>query len=304
MATNSESALKELVKKMIYPIRNSQIVYENIVNYQSKKKKAKIPLSFNSDFSRLSARIIEDLRVNGIAFSHINDLFPHNNFGYSFRDWVKRNESKLAQNSKKKFLYSYFGTDSGETPVDRNNPFFKFYLSDEILYLCSEYLNYLPQLNYLAVEKTVPALDLNSPQHSQNWHRDPEEKRTMKVFIYVNDVDESNGPFTYVRGSHPTSKSRYAGLFPQVLPYGSYPDAARLEDLIDPKDIVLATGNSGTVIFCDTAGIHRGGLAAKGKRIMATAFYPSQKWSEKSLVTRNSEVDLRDYGRLAPEAVL
>jgi len=242
--------------------------------------------------------------VSGIAFSHIDDLFPYNNFGSSFKHWVKKNEFKLAQNSKKKFLYSYFGTNSAETPVDRDNPFFDFYLSDEILYLCSEYLNYLPQLNYLAVEKTVPALDLNSPQHSQNWHRDPEEKRTMKVFVYVNDVDESNGPFTYVKGSHPTSKGRYAGLFPQELPYGSYPDAARVDDLIDPKDIVLATGNSGTVIFCDTSGIHRGGLAVKGERIMATAFYPSQKWSEKPLVTRNSEVDLRDYGRLAPEAVL
>ena len=39
-------------------------------------------------------------------------------------------------------------------------------------------------------------------------------------------------------------------------------------------------GKAGTMIFCDTAGIHRGGYATKNERIMFTAGYrtPASPW--------------------------
>ncbi len=303
MATKSESRLKELIKRLWYPIRNSQVIYGPVLNYRWRKNREHYQPAFDKKFLVLSESIVSELRINGIAFSHVDELFPNLNYEESLGRWCNKHESRLAQKDKKTFLLSYFGKNSHEVLIEKENPFFKFFLSDEILFLCREYLGYLPQLNYLAVEKTIPLPNSNSPQYSQNWHRDPEEKRTLKVFIYINDVDESNGPFIYIKRSQPSSKFRYSKLFPQVLPYGSYPDAVKLQELIDPEDIAVATGKSGTVIFCDTAGIHRGGLATKGERIMATAFYPSRKWSEKPSVKSTSEVNLEDYGKLATEVV-
>ncbi len=42
------------------------------------------------------------------------------------------------------------------------------------------------------------------------------------------------------------------------------------------------TGSKGSVIFCDTSGLHRGGFAKSQQRVMATGFFPSKKYSESS----------------------
>lgn len=304
MATRSDSTIKELIKKIKFSVRNSLIFYGPVLNRSSRKERKLFKLSFDSHFSNLSQKIIENLRADGIAFSHVDELFPESDYSHTFLNWIQKHKHQLVEKEKKNFLYSYFGSKSNEVLVESDNPFFEFYLSDKILYICSEYLGYLPQLNLLAVEKTIPTEDLNSPQHSQKWHRDPEEKRTIKVFIYVNDVDETKGPFTYIKGSQPSGNSPYARIFPQALPHGSYPDAARIVTLVDPEDYVAAIGKAGTVIFCDTAGIHRGGLAKSGERIMSTAFYPSKKWSERPRVKKSPDVNLHNYGTMAPNVIL
>ena len=100
----------------------------------------------------------------------------------------------------------------------------------------------------------------------------------------MNDVDDTNGPFVYVKKSQPSGKSIYSRFAPQKLPYGSYPDEHLLSSKVSHNDVVTAVGKAGTVIFCDTAGLHKGGLSFSGERVMATAFYPSKKWSEPSLI--------------------
>ena len=168
--------------------------------------------------------------------------------------------------------------------LDLHNPFFEFYLSNKIIYLVCSYFGYIPQLNYLTVEKTIPVEKDSQPTFSQSWHRDPEEKRTLKIFIYLNEVTIDKGPFVYIKSSHPSGKGVFARVAPQKLPDGSYPEASLISSLVKDKDLVTALGPAGTVIFCDTAGLHRGGLLFSGERIMATGFYPSKYWTENSLL--------------------
>jgi hypothetical protein len=123
-----------------------------------------------------------------------------------------------------------------------------------------------------------------APIQSQRWHRDPEEKRLMKFFVYLSDVDENAGPFTYVKGSAYKTKP-YGKLFPQKLPMGIYPPDNSVEEMIDSSAIISATGVKGTVIFCDTAGLHRGGHARSKSRLLFTAFYPSSWWTESKRYT-------------------
>jgi hypothetical protein len=126
-----------------------------------------------------------------------------------------------------------------------------------------------------------------SAMHSQLWHRDPEEKKMIKVFIYLNDVNENNGPFFYVKGSQPSGKSKISKFAPQYLPKGSYPDEATVKNTILLDQIVCAKGKAGTIIFCDTAGLHKGGFAVEGERKMSTGFFPSKKWSEPALIEKS-----------------
>lgn len=296
--------IKKLNKKLIvhyfYSIRNQRLIYRWITNL-------KYTLSYlifvknrssNSIEVQIRKKILSDLRHNGIAFLTIEEFFPQTDYLHQMKAWLDRNEKNLVCKEKKKFLMSYHGNENSILDLDSNNPFINFYLSDPILRIVCDYLGYVPQLNYLTIEKTL-VMQESSPVHSQKWHRDPEEQKMIKVFIYLNDVNEDNGPFFYVKGSQPSSKSKFRNIAPQYLPKGSYPDEVKVLDAIHPEAIVCAKGKTGTLIFCDTAGLHRGGFAVEGERIMSTAFFPSKKWSEPALLRKSKTYHLNSNSGLA-----
>lgn len=89
----------------------------------------------------------------------------------------------------------------------------------------------------------------------------------------MTDVDEDAGPFTYVPFS--TYGKKYGYLFPQRVPSGSYPASYDFEKAVSPNGIQVCTGKKGTIIFCDTSGLHCGGYARSRERIMFTAGWRS-----------------------------
>ena len=258
-----------------YMVRNNEYIYKNFVN-----RKYRFP---SSDFklNLVQQKILNNLKLNGIATVPFHELFYLEEYS-KLSDWIQKNEENLKQKSKKKYLLSYYGTEDENKLIDFDNPFVQFYLSDKLLQIVISYLGYIPQLYEIYIEKTLPVGDAN-PTYSQNWHRDPEEKRTLKIFLYLNDVNIESGPFTYILKSQPTGKSKLSKLFPQKLPHGSYPDSESIKRLVNDDSLHVATAEKATLIFCDTAGIHKGGYAIKNERIMSTAFFPSKKYSLKPL---------------------
>ena len=129
------------------------------------------------------------------------------------------------------------------------------------------------RLKYHDLAKTMPIAKDGKAVLSQKWHRDPEEKRICKVFIYLSDVDETSGPFTYAYKS--TFRNKYGHLSPQKPPASTYPPDGYVEKNIPKEELREMTGKAGTMIFCDTSGLHKGGLATEKERIMYTAYYAS-----------------------------
>ena len=275
VATKS-TGYKKVFKRFYFSFRNSRFIYLHIVNL--KQKRDLQFLKFN--FSDTQARVLRELNTKGISVINFTELF-NKSVLEEMEIWISDNEAKLTQKPKKKFLFSYFGTTDKDSVLDLSNPFVRFYLSSNLLEIASSYLGYIPQLFEVYVEKTIP-VGGEAPSHSQNWHRDPEEKRTLKIFLYLSDVITESGPFTYIEGSSPTSKGKYRNIFPQKLPDGSYPSEIEVSNKINPSELFVATGNLGSIIFCDTAGLHRGGYAKSHHRIMATGFFPSKHYSESS----------------------
>jgi hypothetical protein len=288
MATK-RSFFIEKVRAPYYMIRNNPQIYKNIIN-----RKYKITSVEAQKLSHIQRKIVDDLNVNGISTVPFVELFPAAEF-FKLAGWVDKNEINLKQKIKKKYLYSYYGTEDKSRPIDIDNPFVQFYLSDELLQIACSYLGYIPQLFEVYIEKTVP-IGENSPTYSQNWHRDPEERKTLKIFLYLNDVNLESGPFTYILGSQPTGKTKLSKLYPQKLPHGSYPNIDSVPNLIEDGNCYVAIAGKATLIFCDTAGIHKGGYATSQERIMSTAFFPSKKYSEKPLFTLEG-LDHNDYAK-------
>jgi hypothetical protein len=65
---------------------------------------------------------------------------------------------------------------------------------------------------------------------------------------------------------------------------------------------VTFTGPKGTLILCNTSGLHRGGFATAGPRVLATATYCSPA-SLKALSNRNYSTTLETTDALVRYAV-
>jgi hypothetical protein len=238
-------------------------------------------------------KISDELSRDGIAFTTLDELFPGESMLATLLDDMNK-RSLGGERTKKKYLRSYWEEDEA---LGLDNPFFAVSLRPEVLAIVNTYDKMWRQLHYLALQETIPVGD-EAPVQSQRWHRDPEEKRMVKMFIYMSEVDAEAGPFTFVKRSQFGSPV-YGSLFKQELPLGVYPPADRVEAAVSPADIISAQGKPGTVIFCDTAGLHRGGYAKSKSRFMFTAFYPSRWWTEARRMKVSNTVD---RSSLSPEA--
>ena len=109
-------------------------------------------------------------------------------------------------------------------------------------------------------------------RHSQLWHRDPEDVRQIKVFIYLTDVDEQNGPFCYIPRSQPFGSK--ASIDPECSNPKRITDA-EMSRAIPQSAWVSCTGPAGTMILADTVGFHRGGRVMTGTRVLINLTYTS-----------------------------
>lgn len=213
-------------------------------------------------------RIVRDLKENGIAVSHLKELFPEMSLLASLREETARLKDKAAPKTYKAFLRQLWD----EPPEAKaRDPFVRLALDKRILDIVNGYLEMHSYLYYLTLNQTVPVPPAAEAVQSQRWHRDPEDKKLCKIFVYLNDVDEAAGPFIYVRGTQFGGK--WGHIYPQNPPRGVYLREEEVKRAIPENEIFTAAGRAGTVIFCDTAGIHKGGYATAKERFMFTAGY-------------------------------
>ena len=154
-----------------------------------------------------------------------------------------------------------------------DDPWFRIVSSPRFIDLANAYLEMWSKLEYVDVWYSVPQPTAAERISSQRWHRDYNDKHLLKVFLYLVDVDEDMGPFQYVAGSQPGGP--YADAW-SWQPLGqNYPTEEELEARVPASAVQTFTGPAGSLLFCNTAGFHRGGFSTTAPRVLATATYSS-----------------------------
>jgi hypothetical protein len=215
-------------------------------------------------------RLIEDLKRDGIARVTLDELFPGRNLFPALKSHADQLAAQAATRTAKKFLRFLWDP---EPVLELDNPFVTVALERRMLDIINSYMGLCAKFYYLTLNVTVPVPAGSQAVQSQRWHRDPDDKRMCKVFLYLTDVDAGAGPFTYVKGTQLGGRWRH--LFPQEPPAGCYPPAGAVEKAVPPQEMVAGIAPAGTLIFCDTSGLHFGGYATERERIMFTAGYCS-----------------------------
>ena len=238
---------------------------------------------FKNDLPKLSAvqtRVLDDVRKEGVAVTSLSELFPEQtDLLPKLQAFIEKKAERANTNHKKGFLVDYLPEVHD---LDFTNPFLDLSISPTILDVVNSYIGMYSVMHYFHIQKTLVA-DPRNPgfRYSQAWHRDPQEQIQCKVFIYLNDVDENTGPFIYVRGS--SRGHKYWRLFPQEPPAGAYPLLEEVESRVPKEDRMPLVGKAGTVVFCDTSGLHRGGYSFEKERKMSTFGYEAKSYRENML---------------------
>lgn len=97
------------------------------------------------------------------------------------------------------------------------------------------------------------------------FHMDISSRKWVNLFIYLNDVDESNGPHSCISGTH--EKRHWSSFLERRLTY------SRAIKKYKQEDIKIFTGKKGTAILEDTGNYHRAMPINGNHRVMLQFTY-------------------------------
>jgi hypothetical protein len=192
--------------------------------------------------------------------------------------------------------------------IPASNPCINLIRHHKILNIANSYHEMFSKIRNVNFWISPPVSEKNRQERkgSQLWHRDQEDERILKCFIYFSDVDEDNGVTEYVPYSRCTPKKRYS----KVLPYpcsSGYVNEFTFKASINETDIIKLKGKKGTIAFLDTNGFHRGGFVTgeNDRRLMMTTFLrPTSPFVQQNTrLTIDDDIDTSDWSDQAIFAV-
>ena len=95
------------------------------------------------------------------------------------------------------------------------------------------------------------------------YHRDADDLRFVKMFVYLTDTGLASGAHRFVLGSHADDLFIRRGAIRDTDVDTSYP----------PEKMLTVTGSAGTAFLEETWGIHRALLATEGRRLIFSVIY-------------------------------
>jgi hypothetical protein len=130
----------------------------------------------------------------------------------------------------------------------------------KILSIACDYLGCRPTISSMGIRWSFPNSEAATVQ---GWHRDNDDWKYVKFFMYLTDVDEGSGPHVFVirshKGSIPIRGMRYTEDY--------------ITKLCGKFSRRRITGKRGTMFMADTSGIHKGEVPTNRPRLMLEVGY-------------------------------
>tara|TARA_B100000287_G_scaffold189643_1_gene179199 strand:- start:1048 stop:1896 length:849 start_codon:yes stop_codon:yes gene_type:complete len=252
--------------------------------------------------------LVEQVLECGIAKSHIRDIFNKDEIELFNSVIEYYNDEYLANPNIIKRINDI---SSGNPPTDT----FKWFeiqqnhhlkrglnLTDGNilnLYLCETLVDMAEYFHH-DTPKLRNVLSFIHPQSpatkefaSQIWHRDGEDFRIFKAFIYLNDVTVENGALNYIK--HSQFGGKWQSITDNIIG-NNYGRGWPIYFEPPKEDVIVAEGDVGSIFFVNTHGLHKGGFVRQGIRCMTAGTYLNPESyaiiGEKSLENFNDKPDV------------
>jgi hypothetical protein len=251
-----------------------------------------------------AVRVLADLQRDGVAVSSVSALLGSDDclveMQQAAAELERQKADELAATRRaaadrgdvgaKTYLVELLGRIPTADPC---SPWARIALAPEVRSVANGYFGMVTQVRDYNVWRNVAT---DSPlRESQLWHRDwREDHYVLKAFVYLEDVDEGRGPFTYVPGTHVRGQKR---VEPPTAMEGTNRRATddQMAAVAPRSEWLTATGPAGTLLFADTTGWHKGGSARTGDRLLYTCLYGSQAGDKRRRLRPNPELSLAEH---------
>lgn len=149
-----------------------------------------------------------------------------------------------------------------EEKLIQNEDIWKLACDQNIIDLARAYLGCEPILDMVTMWWSFPTANTEDEKNvtAQLYHFDNDRLSFLKIFIYLTDVDDFNGPHSFVEGSHKGFSSRH------FCRDGRFSDEE--VRLAYPREELVIKGGRGTIFAVDTKGLHKGVPLINGERLV------------------------------------
>jgi hypothetical protein len=133
--------------------------------------------------------------------------------------------------------------------------------NSKYLSIASQFLGCQPTISLITIWWSFAGRD--KPVQAELFHRDVDDWKFVKLFVYLTDVDEGAGPHIYVKNSSASDK---------LLKIRRYQDE-EVFDAFGKDNVLTLTGKAGSTFMEDTYGLHKGQLPTKKNRLIMQVEY-------------------------------
>ena len=260
-----------MYKRIVYKIRNQvslstrQLPFlctQAELNYRAARKKHLTHLPFISDYEE---DLINQLKTEGVAMTSLEALsIPSTELMLQAAKTLMPKIPRSISDKKNEFV-----VHATPQQVLEHKEIFIWGLEQRLINIVENYIG-LP----VAYHGAYFRRDIvnNVQQKSRLWHIDSEDRKVLKVIIYLNDVNDFNGPFEYIPLNFTSNLVKY-------LRYNhGYVQDKIMEKIISPSNFKTCTGTAGTVFLAATGSIfHRGKIPTYSDRYTIFFDYTSRK---------------------------
>lgn len=289
--------MKGRIRSILKSIQKTDLVWRYSYNFSPT---ISYVVGADNSLSSAETEIVRKLNNHGIAITSVNHLLV-NDLDFKELDsavagLLKKKTGDIADLKLKAGNESAIGSKTfnlealgSEPTFDAEDIFARFALNNTLLNIADAYFRMRAKLRYYNVWYT--AASASAARESQLWHFDREDNYILKIFLYLDDVDEGSGPFTYALGTH--RKGQFRSIVPEYFLEGGVRRTTdeQMAVVFPRKNWRKCIGKKGTIIFADTRGYHKGGEARTKDRLMYTCMYTSPASESKELIKFPSPFD-------------
>jgi hypothetical protein len=224
------------------------------------RHKSDLPVLSSSDRA-----IVETLETEGVVVTSLEELAIPSTPG------LQKAAKKLMPEIPREMTAdeSEFVVHATSEQIMKSPEIFLWGLEQRLLNIAENYLG-LPVAYHGAYFRRDIANKVE--RKSRLWHMDSEDRKLFKVIVYLNDVNDDNGPFQYLPRDL-TSQVAHSLKYK----YGYLKDET-MQQVISSSNYKSCTGVSGTVVIAGTGSVfHRGKLPLASDRFAVFFDYTSRQ---------------------------